>query len=86
VSTQLRTEFTPVETESSTLALLEYLNCIPYVKASSVVEAGSLEALARGSSQSIGCSIKNIVENQTKRNIAMLRWLGKQFFSFIKSG
>jgi len=25
--------------------------------------------------QSIGCSIKKIVENQTKRNIAMIRWL-----------
>ena len=42
----VRTEFTPVETESSTVAALEYLNCIPYVKASSVVEAGSLSALA----------------------------------------
>ena len=42
----VRTEFTPVETESSTLASLEYLNRIPYVKASSVVEAGSLIALA----------------------------------------
>ena len=42
----VRTEFTPVETESSTLTELEYLNSIPYVKASSVVEAGSLIALA----------------------------------------
>ena len=42
----VRTEFTPVETESSTLASLEYLNRIPYVKASSVVDAGSLTALA----------------------------------------
>jgi len=42
----VRTEFTPVETESSTLAALEYLNNIPYVKASSIVEAGSLSALA----------------------------------------
>ena len=40
-----RTEVTPAETESSTLAL-EYLNRIRYVKASSVVETGSLLALA----------------------------------------
>ncbi|MFX1518737.1 MAG: hypothetical protein ACFFCD_02285 [Promethearchaeota archaeon] len=36
----------PVETESSTVAALEYLNGIPYVTARSVVEAGSLTALA----------------------------------------
>ncbi|MFX1518440.1 MAG: RNA-guided endonuclease InsQ/TnpB family protein [Promethearchaeota archaeon] len=36
----------PVETESSTFASLEYLNTIPYVKASSVGEAGSLTASA----------------------------------------
>jgi transposase len=41
----VRTEFTPVETESSTFTL-DYLNRIPYVKASSVIEAGSLTALA----------------------------------------
>ena len=41
----VRTAFTPVEIESSTLAL-EYLNRIPYVKARSVVEAGSFIALA----------------------------------------
>jgi len=41
-----RRDVKPVETESSTLASLEYLNRIPYVKASSVVEAGSLTALA----------------------------------------
>jgi transposase len=40
-----RRDVKPVETESSTLASLEYLNRIPYVKASSVVEAGSLTAL-----------------------------------------
>jgi hypothetical protein len=42
----VRTEVTPVEIESSTLASLEYLNRIPYIKASSVVESGSLSALA----------------------------------------
>ncbi len=41
----VRTEVTPVEIESSTLGL-DYLNSIPYVKASSVVETGSLLALA----------------------------------------
>jgi len=41
-----RRDVKPVETESSTLASLEYLNGIPYVTASSVVEAGSLTALA----------------------------------------
>jgi hypothetical protein len=41
-----RRDVKPVETESSTLTSLEYLNRIPYVKASSVVEAGSLTALA----------------------------------------
>jgi putative transposase len=41
-----RRDVKPVETESSTLAALEYLNGIPYVKASSVVEAGSLTASA----------------------------------------
>jgi len=40
------TDFKPVETESSTLTSLEYLNTIPYVKASSVYETGSLTALA----------------------------------------
>jgi len=41
-----RRDVKPVETESSTFASLEYLNRIPYVKASSVCEAGSLTALA----------------------------------------
>jgi putative transposase len=41
-----RRDVKPVETESSTLASLEYLNGIPYVKASSVCEAGSLIASA----------------------------------------
>jgi hypothetical protein len=36
----------PVGTESSTLAALEYLNNVLYVKASSVGEAGSLTASA----------------------------------------
>jgi putative transposase len=36
-----RRDVKPVETESSTFTALEYLNSIPYVKASSVVEAGS---------------------------------------------
>jgi putative transposase len=36
----------PVEIESSTLIMLEYLNTIPQVKASLVYEAGSLTALA----------------------------------------
>lgn len=36
--------------------------------------------------QSLGCSIKKIVENQTKRNIEMIRWLGKQFLNLVKSG
>jgi putative transposase len=42
----VRTELTPAEIESSTLASLRYLNSIPYVKASSVVETGSFTALA----------------------------------------
>jgi putative transposase len=41
-----RRDVKPVETESSTVASLEYLNGISYVTASSVVEAGSLTALA----------------------------------------
>jgi putative transposase len=41
-----RRDVKPVETESSTLASLEYLNGIPYVCASSVGEAGSLTAFA----------------------------------------
>jgi putative transposase len=41
-----RRDVKPVETESSTVASLEYLNSIPYVSASSVGEAGSLTALA----------------------------------------
>ena len=41
-----RRDVKPVETESSTVASLEYLNRIPYVTASSVVEAGSLTAVA----------------------------------------
>ena len=44
-----RRDVKPVETESSTVASLEYLNRIPYVKASSVVESGSLTTLVRGS-------------------------------------
>lgn len=40
-----RIDFKPVEIESSTLDM-EYYNGIPYVKASSVMEAGSLTALA----------------------------------------
>ncbi len=47
----VRTESTPAETESSTLASLEYLNSIPYVKASSFHEPGSPHASAVGSSQ-----------------------------------
>ncbi|WP_287584577.1 zinc ribbon domain-containing protein [Candidatus Borrarchaeum sp.] len=41
-----RRDVKPVETESSTVTSLEYLNGIPYVTASSVGEAGSLIALA----------------------------------------
>jgi putative transposase len=41
-----RIELTPVEILTSTVASLEYLNGIPYVTASLVVEAGSLTALA----------------------------------------
>jgi hypothetical protein len=41
-----RRDVKPVETEFSTVASLKYLNRIPYVTASSVVEAGSLTALA----------------------------------------
>ncbi|MHC4458853.1 MAG: RNA-guided endonuclease InsQ/TnpB family protein [Planctomycetota bacterium] len=41
-----RRDVKPVETESSTVTSLEYLNRIPYVTASSVVEAGSLTAFA----------------------------------------
>jgi hypothetical protein len=36
--------------------------------------------------QRFGGSVKKIVENHTKRNIEMLRWLRKQFFNFVKSG
>jgi len=39
------TEVTPAETNTSTLTL-DYLNQIPYVKASMVAETGSLTALA----------------------------------------
>lgn len=42
----VRTELTPVEIEANTLISLRYLNSIPYVKASSVYESGSLTALA----------------------------------------
>jgi Transposase and inactivated derivatives len=42
----VRTELTPVEIEANTLMFLRYFNSIPYVKASSVKEAGSLTALA----------------------------------------
>jgi putative transposase len=41
-----RRDVKPVETESSTVASLEYLNSIPYVTARSVREAGSLIASA----------------------------------------
>jgi len=41
-----RRDVKPVETESSTVTSLEYLNGIPYVTASSVSEAGSLTASA----------------------------------------
>jgi hypothetical protein len=41
-----RIEFTPVEILTSTLALVECFNSIPYVTASLVCEAGSLTALA----------------------------------------
>ena len=40
----VRTDFKPVETGASTLAWLEYLNRIPYVRASPVRESGSLTA------------------------------------------
>ncbi len=49
----VRTESTPVEIGASTLASLEYLNSIPYVKACSVYESGSLTASARGGSLTI---------------------------------
>jgi len=42
----VRTELTPVEIEANTLVFLRYFNSIPYVKASSVNESGSLTALA----------------------------------------
>ncbi|MDO9517511.1 MAG: transposase [Methanosarcinaceae archaeon] len=42
----VRTEFKPVEIEANTLIFLRYFNSIPYVKASSVNESGSLTDLA----------------------------------------
>ncbi len=42
----VRTELTPVEIEANTLMFLRYFNSIPYVKASSVYESGSLTALS----------------------------------------
>lgn len=42
----VHTELTPVEIESSTLKSLEYLNSIPYIKASLVYESGDLTSLA----------------------------------------
>jgi len=42
----VRTELTPVEIEANTLMFLRYFNSIPYVKASSVYESGSLTASA----------------------------------------
>jgi len=42
----VRTDFKPVEIEANTLMFLKYFNSIPYVKASSVYESGSLTALA----------------------------------------
>jgi len=42
----VRTDFKPVEIEANTLMFLRYFNSIPYVKASSVYESGSLTALA----------------------------------------
>jgi len=42
----VRTELTPVEIEANTSMFLRYFNSIPYVKASSVYESGSLTALA----------------------------------------
>jgi len=42
----VRIELTPVEIEANTLMFLRYFNSIPYVKASSVYESGSLTALA----------------------------------------
>lgn len=42
----VRTELTPAEIEPTTLMSLRYFNSIPYVKASSVYESGSLTALA----------------------------------------
>lgn len=40
----VRTELTPVEIEANTLMFLRYFNSIPYVKASSVYESGSITA------------------------------------------
>ncbi len=42
----VRTELTPAEIDANTLMSLRYLNNIPYIKASSVVEPGSLTASA----------------------------------------
>lgn len=42
----VHTELTPVEIEANTSMFLRYFNSIPYVKASSVYESGSLTALA----------------------------------------
>ena len=42
----VRIELTPVEIEANTSMFLRYFNSIPYIKASSVYESGSLTALA----------------------------------------
>ncbi|WP_287586269.1 hypothetical protein [Candidatus Borrarchaeum sp.] len=50
---------------------LEYVECFVNLPKLYLKAIKSLE----NALQSIGCSIKKIVENQTKRNIAMIRWL-----------
>ncbi|MFX1519660.1 MAG: hypothetical protein ACFFCD_07050 [Promethearchaeota archaeon] len=64
-----RRDVKPVESESSTVAALEYLNGIPYVTESSVCEAGSLTASAGGSSLELHkcCHIlhRNVVHTST---------------------
>ncbi|MFQ5980747.1 MAG: zinc ribbon domain-containing protein [Candidatus Heimdallarchaeota archaeon] len=40
----------PVETKTTTQRMVDYFDRLPYVRASLVAEAGSLTALARGSS------------------------------------
>jgi hypothetical protein len=71
-----------IDEQTNKLEFAKYIECFLNLPQIYLKAIKSLETVL----QNITCSIKKAVENQTKRNIAMIRWLFEQVNNFAKKG